>query len=53
MIKNFRLRVAPVLDGELLPGSLKELIEKAPDRKEIVGATAHEGLIFSEYLHNV
>jgi methyltransferase-like protein len=36
-----------VLDDELLPGSLKDLIQKAPERNEIVGVTAHEGLIFT------
>ncbi|KAI6190370.1 hypothetical protein M3Y97_00110500 [Aphelenchoides bicaudatus] len=46
MLKNLRLRVAPVLDGELFPASIKELIDKASIRNEIVGATAHEGLIF-------
>lgn len=50
LIKEMRLRVAPVLDEELLPGSLKQLIEKSPERNEICGVTAHEGLIFSNFI---
>jgi hypothetical protein len=36
LLQEMRLRVAPVLDDELLPGSIKQLIEKAPERNEIV-----------------
>ncbi|KAI6212770.1 Carboxylic ester hydrolase [Aphelenchoides besseyi] len=45
LIKELRLRMAPVYDDEFLPVSIKQLSNESPPKTKIVGCTANEVLL--------
>lgn len=46
VLNELRLAVSPVIDGELLPKSPKELRAESPVKRVICGQSRHEGLLF-------
>jgi hypothetical protein len=49
VLNELRLAVSPVIDGELLPKSPKELRAESPVKRVICGQSRHEGLLFCKF----